>query len=94
MTGTSHEQTPGSGTPGATSSTTTRPSSSTTVTDRADVLHVVAVRVVHCGATRQVTVRCPHCTRWHHHGWPLVSDQPGHRLAHCGRGGYVVEVAG
>jgi hypothetical protein len=73
-------------------STGTTPTNILTVTDRADVPHVTAVRVVPCGATRQVTVRCPHCDRWHHHGWPLVSDRPGHRLAHCGRGGYIVEV--
>jgi hypothetical protein len=88
-----NERTPETATSGATSSTGTTPASPTTVTERSDVPHVVAVRVVPCGATRQVAVRCPHCRRWHHHGWPLTCDRPGHRLAHCGRGGYFVEVA-
>lgn len=54
---------------------------------------VVAIDVHPAGATRDVTVRCPYCDRLHHHGWPWSNDRPGHRLAHCGRGGYVVALA-
>jgi hypothetical protein len=35
--------------------------------------------------TKVWTVPCPRCGRQHLHG-----AQPGHRLAHCGRGAYVI----
>ena len=43
---------------------------------------------------RTVRVRCPLCGAVHVHGWPPDEDgAPGHRVAHCGRGGYRIEVA-
>lgn len=39
--------------------------------------------------TRTVTIRCPFCARLHSHGWPYEDgdSDPGHRVAHCKRGG-------
>jgi len=49
------------------------------------------VAAVVCGwAGLQVRVRCPYCGREHLHG---VSGGAGHRIAHCGRGGYVLAVS-
>ncbi len=32
-------------------------------------------------------VLCPYCGKWHIHG---VKAGSGHRVAHCGRGGYTI----
>lgn len=58
-------------------------------TRRPDTPVVTALRVRSTRATRLVTVRCPHCGRKHGHGVPY-SSATRHRLAHCGRGGYVI----
>jgi len=49
------------------------------------------VAAVVCGrAGLQVRVRCPYCGREHRHG---ITGGAGHRVAHCGRGGYVLAVS-
>lgn len=60
---------------------------------------VCATKVTTSRGRRHVTVVCPYCPtrrgkhRTHVHGWPQGSgDQPGHRLAHCGLGGYDIVV--
>lgn len=51
--------------------------------------------VTHCRTTRAVVVQCPHCGRKHSHGWSYASEAvPGHRLAHCGHGGYYIAAPG
>lgn len=50
---------------------------------RLERLRVVAEYVDH---GRQVRVLCPFCKRRHYHG----AASGGHRIAHCGRGGYVL----
>ena len=63
---------------------------------------VTAQSVLPSRGTRTVIVECPYCRTGngrptkHRHGWPYNStgSQPGHRLAHCGRGGYTITVGG
>lgn len=53
-------------------------------------------RAVHAAdGTPLVKVRCPFCGRAHTHGNPRDSRAGiiGHRVAHCGGGEYVIEVA-
>lgn len=34
--------------------------------------------------TRTVRFFCPHCRRWHSHGWPYDAEgDVGHRVEHC-----------
>lgn len=55
---------------------------------------VVEAKFVPCKCarccTRHVSVRCPYCRRCHFHGIPPRTRLPTHRLADCGRGGYMV----
>jgi hypothetical protein len=50
--------------------------------DRPRVAEVVTVGTTRRGG-RVVTVRCPHCTKLHVHGWPVGDAEPGMRNAHC-----------
>jgi len=52
------------------------------------VAHAVAVR--RRGNARIVEVLCPHCARRHAHAWPWGDTAPGHRVSHCGSGGYYI----
>lgn len=37
-----------------------------------------------------IRVRCPHCGRTHQHGAAQIDAPIGHRVAHCGAGGYTI----
>jgi hypothetical protein len=50
--------------------------------DRPPVAEVVTVGTTRRGG-RVVTVRCPHCTKLHVHGWVHGDAEPGMRNAHC-----------
>jgi hypothetical protein len=76
----------GNGRPERSTGTTPVP---TTVTDPADVPVALAVRVRVTRATRLVTIECPYCGKRHGHGVPY-SSATRHRVAECGRGGYVI----
>jgi hypothetical protein len=49
------------------------------------VAEVVKVGVDRRGV-RTVTVKCPHCSRRHTHGWPQGDAEPGLRRPHCRNG--------
>lgn len=49
----------------------------------------VAAEYVDGRGGREVRVSCPFCGREHYHG----AASGGHRIAHCGRGGYVLVLA-
>ena len=38
------------------------------------------------------TVECPYCGKEHQHGAPSTKElrNPGHRIAHCGKGSYEI----
>lgn len=53
---------------------------------------VVIVRPIAGGNAWTLEIECPFCGRHHYHGGgPLTGDWReylGHRISHCGRGGY------
>jgi hypothetical protein len=55
------------------------------------------VKIDESGNTRKLWVKCPHCACIHGHGGGEVetarlADYLGHRVADCGRGGYVLDL--
>jgi len=55
------------------------------------------LKIDESGVNRKLWVKCPHCSAQHQHGGGNIkperlADYLGHRVADCGRGGYIIDV--